>query len=931
MSAFFLAGIMCFSITNFEAFGAEKLYGEVTTQTVTKGVTYEFDHRLTAEGWQDIHVLKIRLNDPNVVISPVESSKEYGSKDTVLNMVRDGGAIAGVNGDFFGMKGSYSASFGPVVKDGNIVSVGTDKNLNKNEFSAFFLDEEGNPFIEFLKFQADFYANTNSHLELASYNKITEMKYPIYFDKNAATTTAELDKRFPDLVKFVVENGMITKVSQKGETITVPENGYLIIMNGAYYDSVSSYFHVGQATEIKVRANIDLNRIQTAVGGAGKILVNGQTVSDQGLVISGRQPRTALGISQDQSTLILMVVDGRTHSIGANHDELASLLKVYGAYNAMHLDGGGSSTMVAKTIDDNQVELKNTVSEGSQRRVMNGMAVFNRAPVGAATEIRIKPSEERVFPGNPVSFEVIGYDEYYHKINVPMNEVNFSVIGGEGNFSGNTFTPTTSGNFSISATWNGLTAVTNIVGMEAGALKADQEKIALSNVGDTATLSMSVVSTEGYTAPIHNGVSYRLSDESLGSMTGNVFTAQKQGAGYIEASMGDAVCYIPVSIGDSQNIITSFEDQSGLHFNAFPKSEILGSAKVSNKYYQDGNQSLELNYQFKESDSTQVAYISFSKAIVIPDKPKALKLSVFGNGSGDMVRAKCTDADGNDFTLEFAKEINWNGEWKELQASIPQSVVYPMKIDNIYCASTSNKDTTEKAVYFDRLVGVYPNHSTEAPQTSNVYDKKRGTVEKKEDGAYYVNIVGRVSSGTVANKELYETQRKKAKEFMETQADLAVYAGKSDISSPDSVDTIRWKEAYQYYDKPNLSIVQLTASKGGLRKTLPVQWARFTADVLNSQNENVIFIMDKTPSEFSDPMEMSLFRNVLQELKQKGKTVFVVSAYETGYWSNLKEGIRYINLPNLWTKDGQLNRDFTKLKLRIQGSDITYETTKMFE
>ena len=47
-----------------------------------------------------------------------------------------------------------------------------------------------------------------------------------------------------------------------------------------------------------------------------------------------------------------MVVDGRGDSIGATHEEMVWLMKEYGAYNAMHFDGGGSSTMVAKTVDD---------------------------------------------------------------------------------------------------------------------------------------------------------------------------------------------------------------------------------------------------------------------------------------------------------------------------------------------------------------------------------------------------------------------------------------------------------------------------------------------------------------------------------------------------------------------------------------------------
>ncbi len=59
-----------------------------------------------------------------------------------------------------------------------------------------------------------------------------------------------------------------------------------------------------------------------------------------------RHPRTALGLSRDQKTLYLVVVDGRSAaSVGMTCAELAALLKGFGSWTAMNLDGGGSSTM----------------------------------------------------------------------------------------------------------------------------------------------------------------------------------------------------------------------------------------------------------------------------------------------------------------------------------------------------------------------------------------------------------------------------------------------------------------------------------------------------------------------------------------------------------------------------------------------------------
>ena len=63
-------------------------------------------------------------------------------------------------------------------------------------------------------------------------------------------------------------------------------------------------------------------------------------------------PRTAIGLSRGEARLILLVVDGNeAEGTGATYAEIAALIKKYGAYKAMALDGGGSSTMVVKDKD----------------------------------------------------------------------------------------------------------------------------------------------------------------------------------------------------------------------------------------------------------------------------------------------------------------------------------------------------------------------------------------------------------------------------------------------------------------------------------------------------------------------------------------------------------------------------------------------------
>ncbi|MDF1566093.1 MAG: phosphodiester glycosidase family protein [Deltaproteobacteria bacterium] len=100
-----------------------------------------------------------------------------------------------------------------------------------------------------------------------------------------------------------------------------------------------------------------------------------------------RHPRTAMGITADRQTLILLVVDGRTSlSAGMYGAELAEVMGKLGAHVAFNLDGGGSSQMWqegAGYLND----AKGNNGGGSYRAVANHWGVF----AGSGTGKRRRP------------------------------------------------------------------------------------------------------------------------------------------------------------------------------------------------------------------------------------------------------------------------------------------------------------------------------------------------------------------------------------------------------------------------------------------------------------------------------------------------------------------------------------------------------------
>ncbi|MGP1272442.1 MAG: phosphodiester glycosidase family protein [Phycisphaerales bacterium] len=100
---------------------------------------------------------------------------------------------------------------------------------------------------------------------------------------------------------------------------------------------------------------------------------------------SSREPRTVVGVSQDGATLHIAVIDGRQpgYSVGMTLPEIADFLIGKGAWDAVNLDGGGSSSFVFR--DTAGVTVTNSPSDGAFRAVANhlGFRVDETAGPGA--------------------------------------------------------------------------------------------------------------------------------------------------------------------------------------------------------------------------------------------------------------------------------------------------------------------------------------------------------------------------------------------------------------------------------------------------------------------------------------------------------------------------------------------------------------------
>jgi hypothetical protein len=134
---------------------------------------------------------------------------------------------------------------------------------------------------------------------------------------------------------------------------------------------------------------IDTNGIYTAVTGNRPLVLQGTNVALSGLA----NPRTAIGYTQDKRYLILLTVDGRQpgYSDGSTDFDTAQWLIRLGAYDAINLDGGGSTTMVIADGRGGAIELNRAIDSyipGHERICGNHFGVYAKplpAPAVGAT------------------------------------------------------------------------------------------------------------------------------------------------------------------------------------------------------------------------------------------------------------------------------------------------------------------------------------------------------------------------------------------------------------------------------------------------------------------------------------------------------------------------------------------------------------------
>lgn len=118
-------------------------------------------------------------------------------------------------------------------------------------------------------------------------------------------------------------------------------------------------------------------RARQVVAGNAWILRKGENQVPKEGMMTQRHPRTAVGVDRAGKTLVILSVDGRRPgvAIGMTGEELCLELQKHNVWDAVNLDGGGSTTLVERNRDDGRYQILNTPSDGRERPVANAIGV----------------------------------------------------------------------------------------------------------------------------------------------------------------------------------------------------------------------------------------------------------------------------------------------------------------------------------------------------------------------------------------------------------------------------------------------------------------------------------------------------------------------------------------------------------------------------
>ena len=808
---------------------------------LSTGITYERIEKYTSSGWMNINVIRADLTDEYTSISPINSEEGISNREVLSSMMKSSGAVGAVNGDFFYM-GDPTYTYGPIIRNNKLITSPLPHNYGYPTVARL---SDGAVDISVWDPKITLFASDSTEYTVTVINKTSSLDWgpTILTSDWNITSPGYTDK---DIVEVVVINNTVSEVRKNQPPVVIPKEGYIIASSHVdTMEKMLNSFKPGHEISLNIELNFNPEEVEWAFGALNYLVKDGKENEISSEVL-GTHPRTAIGFNRDNTEMMLVTVDGRHRDyVGVKQSELAQILIDLGAYNAVNMDGGGSTTMGIDFLKNANITIVNLPSDGRERKIASGVGVFNNSPESNQVDkIIIEATQDKVFNKTETELQLKFFNEYYTPLNVDLKDVNFSVSpAGAGKVVNNVFMPEKPGKAIITAS----------VGKAEGQIEIDvlDSPVALKTDTDTITLGFNEeyylgevlgIDRDGNSALIpwkYLNFSYR---NRVGKIEEGIFTSSDiSNTGAVTITFKDAVKNILVKVGYRFKTLNRFEDMDNIKLTLYPEDS-LGEISITKDFVKEGNHALRLDYDFTKMTDQSIAFIEFGKdgeGIVLEDKPLAIGMWVYGDGKDHWLRTRITDAYGNLVKIDFAEEVDWTG-WKWVEAKIPEGIAYPITLKNIYLAEINETKKDTGTIYIDNLRIMY---------------------EPKD-------------------KQLGLREETKFKDPLKTE-EIKNYLEKLTISEGE----------YNYEGSGSLVFYEGIISGGTMSSSNTTMWNNIKS-LANYQDKVLVLALNSDIDNIKDEREVRILKEILKKASENNDVFFVFQGEEEN--TVIEDGVRYI-------------------------------------
>lgn len=749
--------------------------GESIVTSGAAKVDYQWVSSNPSEATQLVHVLQIDLSNPYIQLNTmVGKNDSVTSHQSVGGMVKETGAVAGINGDVFSTSSSSEgAPLGTVIQSGQMLT----STSQLQGMYAFAVTKDRQPMIDLFNFSGSVTAADGTTFALAGINKSAYRTEPdngyshvnnlyIYTDNWTASQRPMNSSTTP--TEALVVDGVVQEISPGAQISTpIPANGYILRGHKDAADFITNHLAVGD----KVSANYGLvsqtsgqsydpSSFQMMIGGHTILINNGAAASFSrdisGVSGSADRARTAVGYSKDGKTVYLITVEENGGLKGVTLKELQQIMLQLGVYKGVNMDGGGSTTMISRPLGEFAPILAHPTSYGTtQRLIANGIGVYSIAPQGTIKGIAAS-GPSTLFIGQQATYTLKAYDTYYNPVDpsglTPQWGAGTTAIG---SFQNGVFTAAKPGKGQITVKSGSASDSVDIevIGGEQLQQLSISPSTTLLAPGSVISVPVKAQLTDGRELSVpassvkweFKGFTASVKDGKLTVGSVNKDTT----VGYAIARY-DGFSTMAVFAPGTEKKLEDFENVGyGISFSGLPSASAGTVSLVTGLPGHETSKALDLAYDFTSgavADRFAYAVLNDGKGITVDGGPSAMTLDVSGDNSYNWLRAEFLDAKGNKVYADVAKQVDWSG-WKTLRVDLSDiGLTYPAKLTKLYVVNLA-KDQDERAlqgeVAFDNLSLQYPPKTASQNETSVLLtigskDAKIGGQAAKLDTAPFV-------------------------------------------------------------------------------------------------------------------------------------------------------------------------------------------------